>query len=288
METSGIYKIRSISHPDRCYIGSSQRIESRIKLHFRELIKGRHHSIKLQYHYNKYGESDLVVSILTECEKSILLRKEQCYLNIYTPYFNILKIAGSHLGAKRSPASCERIRNANRGEKHWLYGKHTPEVTKAKLRLASLGNQYSKGIKQSEETKRKRAEKLKGHPNYLLKHSEEAKEKIRQANSGENGYWFGKHLSDETKKKIGLKNKGHHYGFQKGNKIALGKKMSDETKKKLSEAKKGKPTWSKGKHQKPEAIEKSRIKRTGARRTDEMKKRISDACKIGWTKKKIA
>lgn len=52
--------------------------------------------------------------------------------------------------------------------------------------------------KHSEETRRKISMTLKGHDV-----SKKTRDKIGQANKGENNYWFGKHLSDSTKKKIG-------------------------------------------------------------------------------------
>lgn len=66
-----------------------------------------------------------------------------------------------------------------------------------------------------------------GHSWIGRHHSEKTKEKM----SGENNHGFGKHLSDETKTKIGLGNKG--------------KFVSEETKKKQSKALKGKYIGSK-------------------------------------------
>lgn len=59
-----------------------------------------------------------------------------------------------------------------------------------------------------------------------MKHSEEHRKKISEANKG-------KHLSEETKKKMSEAHKGRHH--------------TEEWKKKISEAKKGKPAHNKGK-----------------------------------------
>lgn len=202
MKISAIYKIKSIIKPDRSYIGSSQDIIGRLKLHLRDLRRNKHHSKKLQNHFNKYGESDLQFTILLGCDRKDLIKIEQYFLDSYKPYFNVLSKAGSHLGAKRSIESRKRISDSKKGIKHWLYGKHIPGETKEKLRKASLGNQYSKGIKQSEETKRKRSEKLRGHPNYLLKHTKETKQKMRESHKGQKAWNKGIAPSEETRIKL--------------------------------------------------------------------------------------
>jgi len=60
---------------------------------------------------------------------------------------------------------------------------------------------YPKGKKQSEESNRKRSEKLKGRisPRRGVKLSEEIKAKIKKNNCR---YWLGKHHSEKTRKKI--------------------------------------------------------------------------------------
>ena len=56
---------------------------------------------------------------------------------------------------------------------------------------------------------------------------------------GKQGYWKGKHLSEETKKKLSE--------VSKGNKYALGNRLSEETKKKIGAAKKGTRWYNNGK-----------------------------------------
>ena len=52
-----IYKIKNII-TNQIYIGSSVNIRSRIKRHFKELKDGKHHSLKLQRSYDKYGKEN--------------------------------------------------------------------------------------------------------------------------------------------------------------------------------------------------------------------------------------
>ena len=76
--------------------------------------------------------------------------------------------------------------------------------------------------------------------------------KKRMTGSGENNPFYGKHHSDESKKKISEANKGmrkpyrseeHRRKLSEANK---GKHRSDETKRKISDAKKGKHWYSNG------------------------------------------
>ena len=69
MKISGIYKIQSLIKPERIYIGSGCDLKRRRNYHWNDLRKNKHHSILLQRHYNKYGESDLSFSVLLGCEQ---------------------------------------------------------------------------------------------------------------------------------------------------------------------------------------------------------------------------
>ena len=91
----GIYKIQSILKPDKFYIGSAQNLHRRWIIHLNFLKHNTHRNRKLQNHYNKYGEIDLQFSIICVCDKNDLLKKEQYFINLYKPYFNICLIAGS-------------------------------------------------------------------------------------------------------------------------------------------------------------------------------------------------
>ena len=68
----------------------------------------------------------------------------------------------------------------------------------------------------------------------LRKVSDSTREKLRATKKGENNPNYGKHLSEETKQKIGEANKG--------------KPKSEETRKKMREAKKGENNPAFGKH----------------------------------------
>lgn len=110
MKLSCIYKIQSIIKPERCYIGSAICSPKRWNLHLHKLRTNKHENSKLQNHYNKYGESDLQFSILVGCDKEDLIKQEQFFIDIYNPYFNICKKAGSSLGLIRSEETKIKLR----------------------------------------------------------------------------------------------------------------------------------------------------------------------------------
>ena len=124
--------------------------------------------------------------------------------------------------------------------------------------------------KHSEETKQKLREASLGHT-----HTKEARKKISLAHRG-NKYNLGRVLSDEHKRKIGKASKGNKHNVGRklskehisklvevntGNKYNLGRKLSEETKEKLREASKG------------------NIYGLGYKHTEEAKKKIGEASK---------
>lgn len=87
---SGIYLI-SASQGAKCYVGSSKNIKTRLADHWCALKNNRHTNKKLQNHFNKYGESSLVFSILERCEISLLEEREIYYALKIKPWFNVIK-----------------------------------------------------------------------------------------------------------------------------------------------------------------------------------------------------
>lgn len=153
MSISGVYQIQSKCKPERIYIGSSVSFGVRWSKHRKDLERNKHHSLKLQRHYNKYGEGDLQFSVLIGCEKKDLIRHEQFFIDSYNPYFNNAKIAGSNLGCKMSALTCKRNSEGHRGIKQSLEtiekrvsklrGRKRTEETCLKISLSNTGKQQS-------------------------------------------------------------------------------------------------------------------------------------------------
>jgi group I intron endonuclease len=216
LEFSGIYIIRSTSKPQRVYIGSAKNIESRKLLHLHLLRKGNHHSIKLQRHYNKYGEQDLDFNVIHCCLSEELIEAEQYFIDNYKPYFNICRIAGSRLGHVVTEKTKEKLRVAHTGKKlspmkdevralisNRMVGNTHGKGNKGKVRTSNmkeksrqstlaffntlqgerqkqLNREINTGVKQSQETIDKRVKKLKEihtTPEYKKKMSDTMKER---------------------------------------------------------------------------------------------------------------
>lgn len=66
----------------------------------------------------KYGYSQFKLDILEYCDPKELLVREQYYLNVYSPDYNILKIAGSSLGFKHSEETLLKFKLRELSEEH--------------------------------------------------------------------------------------------------------------------------------------------------------------------------
>jgi group I intron endonuclease len=226
MKKIGVYKIQSIINTKRCYIGSAVNINDRWRCHLKNLRIDKHHSIKLQNHYNKYGEEDLQFTILLCCDKEDLIKIEQYFIDTYNPWFNCSPTAGNCLGVKHSEEYKEKIRkirigtkatidtknklsDQRKGEKNNFYGKHHSEETKEKMRNNRTGKGYHSEQWKVEQSKRMSGE---NHPLYgiklskeqCLKHSErmkgrkasiETKNKMRE--SGKKAWMLRKQLKNK-------------------------------------------------------------------------------------------
>ena len=125
---SGIYQITNrIS--GKVYIGSAVNLGARWRCHVNNLVAGNHHSVALQRAWRKYGSCAFVFSVLEECEKDDLIRREQDAINELTEFwgwkqlYNMLRIAGSSYGYKHTPETRRRMAEFQRSR-----GPRSPEA----------------------------------------------------------------------------------------------------------------------------------------------------------------
>lgn len=190
IKISGIYKIQSKIKPDRIYIGSAVDIFHRWDTHLCALRKNQHQP-KLQNHFNKYGDQDLIFSILLQCDKKDLIQQEQNFIDLLNPYFNLKPIAGRSEGFKWSEESKNKIR-----------GKKASEETRDKLSKAYKGKTtWMKGKKHTEEARQKMSKSHIGQISWLkgkkgaLTISEETRLKLSEAGKR---YWQLKKLKENA------------------------------------------------------------------------------------------
>ena len=258
--SSGIYKIQSMSNPEKIYVGSAVSFYVRWSIHQSELRLNKHKNSKLQNYYNKYGSDDLQYMVIQECDKEELLKLEQHYIDTLNPYFNICKIAGSSLGLKRSDETKKKIGD------HWRGTKHS-EQHKINISNGLKGHKNSLGHKDTEETLQKKSEKAKGNTHGFQKGSapwNKGKKGLQEA--------WNKGITGEASH---MKGKIHNM-------------MTDETKQKISESLKGRTPWNKGVKGKQTAWNKglkmdSPSWNKGKHHTEEHKQKLKDA----WVKRKL-
>lgn len=165
----GIYKISSLSHPERIYIGGSTNIMHRWYDHKKHLAKGIYHAPHFIEHYNKYGVHDLILTILEQFKfqsKTHLIEREQFYMDSLKPYFNKYPTAGSPRGYKQTQEQKDHISESLKVMGHkppsTLGMKHSKECSKKhreiNLRLG-LVPPSRKGIKYTEEQRKRANEK---------------------------------------------------------------------------------------------------------------------------------
>jgi group I intron endonuclease len=86
-----------------------------------------------------------LLEILEYCTKENAISREQYYLDLLNPEYNILKIAGSRLGFKHSEETLLKMS----GKNNPMFGKNHSEETIAKISGARKGKSHS------EETRKK-------------------------------------------------------------------------------------------------------------------------------------
>ena len=204
--SSGIYQISNRANGKR-YIGSAVNLRKRWQTHLANLRHGHHCNSHLQAAFNKHGESMFTFAILERVEDSAqLIPREQHFLDMLKPEYNILPTAGSRLGCRDTEDTRERKSLALSGKHNPMYGNQHSAETRAKMSEAHTG------LPRSAEHCRKLSEAKKGH-----RVSAETRHKISKALTGRSP-------NETTRRKISA--------------ALIGHERSEETCMRMSEAKK--------------------------------------------------
>jgi group I intron endonuclease len=256
----GIYYIQNTSN-GLCYIGSSVHIKDRVRTHFSELLKGTHHSSKLQNAFNKYGVDAFVWGVCEEVlpDNSLLMEKEQTWID-ELGHYNVCRVAGSPRGTPMVLSEEERKRRSDRAKKMVanltqaqianaleraleakrgvpLTPSHRKKLSEATKGKKLTGVHLEKVIKAVKSRTYTEEEKLRNKKNIKKALSERtpeqiAKWKLRLSDSckGRPSNMKGVKMSEESRKKMSV--------FHKG------KVISDTQKEKIRQTMKSKgPEW---------------------------------------------
>lgn len=167
----GIYCIENTCN-NKKYIGQSVDINNRWRQHKNELNQGIHFNDYLQKSWNKYGENSFLFYVLEECDELELNNKERFYIE----KFNTMNRnngynlrSGGQDYCKCTESTCNKIREA---------------VKKTYLNPERKQKQIDNALKQW------------ANPN------------IKQKIIGENNGMYGKHHTEESKRKMSENKKG--------------------------------------------------------------------------------
>lgn len=244
----GVYTITAPS--GKQYVGSTVNFTKRWREHISQLRRGRHHSIALQRAWAKYGEA-IVFKTLLICSPENLLFYEQRAIDCLSPKYNRCPKAGSRLGVRHTVESKNKLSAAHRGKHHsreWVE-RQAAAIRGKKRSPAQIENLKSafknrSGHACSPLHKGKISAALKGRHLTL-----ETRAKIGAAKRGKsNAFWQGRKHSEETKAKMRAAAKARNPSSAEhlskmlaaSNAVLKGKKLSAEHRMKISVALSGK------------------------------------------------
>jgi len=113
-------------------VGSSSNISTRLKQYFNINYLLKNTRMLICKALLKNGYSKFEFKILEYCDITDVIKREQHYIDLLKPEYNILKIAGSTLGFRHSKETLAKMSVAKLGTKH-------SEETLAKIGRHSRG-----------------------------------------------------------------------------------------------------------------------------------------------------
>lgn len=233
---TGIYIIKNKTN-NKVYIGQALNIKNRWKKHINILSKNKYIDKKqkpthLQAAWNKDGEENFTFDILEECSKEELDDKEKYWIAYYKSNNRDYGYNKTDGGSNGMPTEESRIKMSEaavgkpKSEEH----KQNMRKPKSEEHRRNIGK-GKQGIPISEEAKQKISNANKGKESAFKgkKHTEESLQKMSDALKGKDTWMKGKHHTEESRRKIS-ENNGRGW---------LGKNLPEEMKKKISDSHKG-------------------------------------------------
>lgn len=187
---SGIYKITNTAN-GKVYVGQTENLGTRYGRHLYRIGRNEHHNDHLQNSFKKYGEDVFVYEVLEEIKDLSLLDLREKYwidyhggINSDNTYNLKDPLLNEHSDYVRN-----KLRKNNSGENNPNYGNRWTDEQKKKMSNSKKGKTWEElyGEEKANEMKENASKSQKGKV-----HTEEVKEKIRQANVGSKNPAYGK------------------------------------------------------------------------------------------------
>jgi group I intron endonuclease len=144
---TGIYRWINIVN-SKTYIGSANDLTVRFWVYFSK-TRLTNSNMAIYKAILKYGYKNFKLEILEYCDKNVVLVREQYYIDLLKPEYNILHQAGSSLGYRHKTETLEKFK-ARKFSKEALIniskaakGRILPKETRTKISLARTGTKLS-------------------------------------------------------------------------------------------------------------------------------------------------
>lgn len=128
---SGVYLLIN-KESGKSYVGSSVNLKKRFTQYFNIKYLMLHSNMAISRALLKYGYLKFKLEIIEYCDSKDLLKREQYYIDLLKPEYNILKTAGSLLGFKHTEKTRTKMSISKTGYKH-------TDETRAKMSTAKIG-----------------------------------------------------------------------------------------------------------------------------------------------------
>jgi hypothetical protein len=154
---SGVYLFTNLINGKK-YVGSAIDLPKRLNFYYSEqamlnsLLKSNSHIYRAIL---KNGLSIFSLSILEYCESSKCIEREDYYMQLIEPSYNINPKAGSSLGFKHSPETLKKISDAQKGENNSMFnrtGEKNPMFDKSRPEGAGRASQKIEVVDLQEKT----------------------------------------------------------------------------------------------------------------------------------------
>lgn len=200
----GVYQIRCLVN-GKAYVGGTVDLRRRLLGHLRNLHAGRHHSLKLQRAWARYGPEAFVFEVLETSSREGIQAAEQRWLDktqAFTRHggYNICPEGRLRLGVSPSPETRAKMSASQVGRKlsseqvagmrERMLGHSPSPETRQKIAASSRGRQHT------DESRRKIGE---AHRGKVV--SEQTRARLSEANRGSQT-WLGRHHTPETRERL--------------------------------------------------------------------------------------